>query len=353
MKKEFFMLPFTLILFLSIIFSILTVIFLCIDFFKSEGKKYDKLASIGSAVVALIMIFNLKIPIPEIYKVKNTINDYTDEMQVEINYDKRFFDVYYSLDNTNPEQGNKYETPFSISENTTVYAKTKFLLWWSDLSDNSFGFEKMIIENKTESSGTSNDKYDVQEDKAIPETDTKLENQVDGSAETNNQNEPDPDNAPQIDIQPQDEEPVSESSTDATTTPKPTQTTEPTNVSEGLNLTEGYNLMTYINQYRLESGISELAWDSSLEQAAQNIATAYATGTGASGNDWFITVGRQCNGAKNAQRAVSDWITGNDYIPSESELLLSSEYTQIGGALYYLPNGNEYGYHYFWVICLR
>lgn len=350
------MLPFTLILFLSIIFSILTVIFLCIGFFKPEDKKYDKLASIGSAVVALIMIFNLKIPIPEIYKVKNTINDYTEEMQVEINYDKRFFDVYYSLDNTNPEQGNKYETPFSISENTTVYAKNKFLLWWSDLSDNSFGFEKMTIENKTESSSTSNDKYDVQEDKPIPETetdtDTKLENQVDGSDETNNQNKPNPDNETQIDIQLEDEQPVSEPSTDSTT-PKPTQTTEPANVSEGLNLAEGYNLMTYINQYRLESGISELAWDSSLEQAAQNIATAYATGTGASGDGWFMTVGRQCNGAKNAQRAVSDWITGNDYIPSESEILLNYEYTQIGGALYYLPNGNEYGYHYFWVICLK
>lgn len=35
-----------------------------------------------------------------------------------------------------------------------------------------------------------------------------------------------------------------------------------------------------------------------------------------------------------------------DYIPSEKASLLNPEYTRMGGALYYLPNGNEYGYHY-------
>ena len=112
--------------------------------------------------------------------------------------------------------------------------------------------------------------------------------------------------------------------------------------------------MTYINQYRIEAGVEELAWDSELEQVAQNITASYATDISGEivGLDFWL-IGRPCNGVKNAQRAVSDWITGNDYIPSEADYLLDASITQMGGALYYLPDGNEYGYHYFWIVCLR
>lgn len=62
---------------------------------------------------------------------------------------------------------------------------------------------------------------------------------------------------------------------------------------------------------------------------------------------------RQCNGAKNANKVVSDWINGKAYIPPEKKILLNKKYKKIGGALYYSTKGNKYGYHYFWVVCLK
>lgn len=125
-----------------------------------------------------------------------------------------------------------------------------------------------------------------------------------------------------------------------------------TNVVEGQNPTEALALMTYVNQYRAEAGISPLTWHANLEQDAQMFARHFATGEGDIPIALYCVIGRQCNGAKNAQRAVSDWITGNDYVSSEADCILSEEHTRMGGALYYLPNGNEDGYHYFWVLCL-
>jgi len=109
----------------------------------------------------------------------------------------------------------------------------------------------------------------------------------------------------------------------------------------------------YIHQYRKESGISELTWDSVLEQTAKYTATSFAEGVAPISDSTCLLVGRQCSSATNAQEAVSDWIEGNKYIRSESNDLLDDKYTQIGGALYYLPNGSESGYHYFWIVCLR
>lgn len=46
-------------------------------------------------------------------------------------------------------------------------------------------------------------------------------------------------------------------------------------------------------------------------------------------------------------------MTGNKYILSEADKLLNEDITKMGGALYYLPDGNECGYHYFWIVCLN
>lgn len=152
-------------------------------------------------------------------------------------------------------------------------------------------------------------------------------------------------------------QPTPEPTPEPTPQPTPVSTSTPmpdsSSVNEGQNPLEGNALITYVNQYRSNAGVSELIWDSNLEQTAQNIATMFATGGYTEVDSSIMFIGRQCNGAKNAQRAVSDWMTGNAYIPSESENLLNAGYTQMGGALYYLSNGNEYGYHYFWVICLQ
>lgn len=125
-----------------------------------------------------------------------------------------------------------------------------------------------------------------------------------------------------------------------------------TTVVEGQNPKEAVFLMDYINQYRTAAGVNELAWNQELEQIAQ----AFAEPSQLENQDTLIScqlIGRQCNGAKTAQRAVSDWIEGNQWVSSESGRLLNSEYTQMGGALYYYPNGNAYGYHYIWIVCLQ
>ena len=110
--------------------------------------------------------------------------------------------------------------------------------------------------------------------------------------------------------------------------------------------------MTYVNLHRKDAGISMLNWGTEPERIVQSLRALYSTGLAIEGRVFYL-IGRQCNGAKTAQKAVSDWITGNDYIPSEKANLLNSEYTWMGSALYYLPSGNEYGYHYFWIICLE
>lgn len=165
---------------------------------------------------------------------------------------------------------------------------------------------------------------------------------------------------PEPTIQPTPEptpQPTPEPTVEPTLQPTPVPTAAPATdsalVNEGQNPSEGNALITFVNQYRSEAGVAALAWDSSLEQTAQNFASMFATGGLIEADPSIVFIGRQCNGAKNAQRAVSDWMTGNAYIPSESENLLNAGYTQMGGALYYLSNGNEYGYHYFGVICLQ
>ena len=158
--------------------------------------------------------------------------------------------------------------------------------------------------------------------------------------------------------------PVPTSTPVPTTTPVPTATPMPTDTpkpSDGsgstgnisvkeLRIEQSRDLMNYINKYRSNAGVSALSWNSSLGSDAESTARAWSNG-----GDVIIlgtTIARQCNGAKTASKAVSDWMEGNDYVPSYSSTLLGSQYTQIGAAMCYLPEGNEYGYHYFWCIIL-
>lgn len=201
------------------------------------------------------------------------------------------------------------------------------------------------------------------DDNEIPDanTDSKSEDLQDNSIDETEHQEEVLDESKNID-ELQDETPNEENQTTSpddlqpTTEPIQDSTSVPvinsTNIIEGQNPTEASALMTYVNQYRAEAGISPLTWNANLEQDAQMFARHIATGEGDIPFALYYVIMRQCNGAKNAQRAVSDWITGNDYIPSEADYILNEGYTSIGGALYYLPNGNEDGYHYFWVLCL-
>ena len=144
-----------------------------------------------------------------------------------------------------------------------------------------------------------------------------------------------------------------------TSTPKPSATPKPTkeqsdteSASGGneLRIEQSRDLMKHVNKYRSDAGVSALSWNSNLGSDAESFARSWA---GEGNAVVFCTnIARQCNGAKSASKAVSDWMEGNAYVPSYSATLLSSQYTQIGGAMCYLPEGNEYGYHYFWCILL-
>lgn len=296
-------------------------------------------ATLYSLIISFITLFTIEIPEPEIHFTKNdSKNSNGRYMTIKTH---KFFDSYYTTDGTDPENGEKYTELFITDYPTAVKAKNNFFWFWS--KEAVFSYPENISDN--------NNKAKLDEiNNTKDETENQIEEQINTETETI-PNETEQQNPPQTNTE-------TESQTDIyELLPIDLDEEEPlANISEpneGLNISEGSALMTYINQYRTQAGVGELVWDSSLEQVVQNIATTYATSGELIGDFSCVMVGRQCNGAKNAQKVVSDWITGNDYIPSEAESLLNAGLTQIGGALYYLPNGNEYGYHYFWIVCLR
>ena len=139
-----------------------------------------------------------------------------------------------------------------------------------------------------------------------------------------------------------------------TSIPTPTSANIPTresdkskqNINKGQNPHEAKKLMKYINNYRKKNGIADLKWNVIPEKEAKKIAKQFAQSKPTIRSQLQL-VARRCNGANNAEKVVSDWINGNKYIPSESNKLLKKEYTTIGGALYYLPDGDKNNYHYF------
>lgn len=333
------MLSFIIFFVLSILCAIATVILAFVALIKKENKIFSGLGTMFAAILTLIMGLNVNVPSPEIYPLDNETRTYFDNAEIYIK--SGGFDIYYSLDGSDPQDGEKYEYPIIITSSSTVSARSKFWFWWSNISKSPFRFEN--LSNSVNISHTDNTNLmPTTEPTQIP-TETPLVKPTPVPTEIPS---PKPTISPTI-------EPTQTPATTPVPTSTPIPTVTPIYISEGHNPSEGANLMTYVNQYRADAGVTTLEWNSELEQTAQNLASMFATGTSVIVDDTCHIIGRQCNGAKNAQKAVSDWITGNAYIPSESAHLLNAGYTQMGGALYYLPNGNEYGYHYFWVICLQ
>ena len=314
---------------------------------KNEKKKStiaSMFTSFFGTLISAVAIFNIEIPQPNIYPLNNDTQTYCESIEITMQSDNKYgMEIYYSLDGTDPINGDKYESAITISNSTTVCARSKFLGHWSKIVKEAYRFEKITYDDYVQLSIEGRVEYDTQEE--ILESEEPSENDDTEQQQSEQQGN--------SHVNPETNVPISTADQPNNDPSTQTQTTEPTSINEGLNIAEGYALMTYINEYRTEAGVGELAWDSELEQVAQNIATSYATEISGEivGLDFWL-IGRQCNGAKNAQRAVSDWITGNDYIPSEADYLLDASITQMGGALYYLPDGNEYGYHYFWIVCL-
>ena len=264
--------------------------------------------------------------------MNNESQIYTDQVEISIEQ-PNYIKAYYSLDGSEPMQGNKYEHPIVITKSTTVVARNKFLGFWSESSERAYIFEK--------EKNDTNEQSPSQDDSTMPDDNSQQGDQPDNTQEESAK----PENSDEPTNTQQDDQKTDSISAKVTSDQK--------GLSEGHNPSEAAKLLTYVNKHRKNAEISALNWDTDLERIAQSLSALYSTGLAIQGRDSFYMIGRQCNGAKNAKKAVSDWITGNDYVPSEKANLLNPEYTRMGGALYYLPDGNEYGYHYFWIICLE
>ena len=314
----------------GIIGILCSIVALLCEVFKvgKDTRLPASIASVLGLVIAVVTLFMTDLPEPNILPLDNESQIYTGNLEITMTSNDDLCTIYYSTDGTDPKDGYVYNDKIIISETTTVCARNNFWWWWSDIIKSPYEFEET--------------EYDAEEDELDEFKNTS------GLKENSTVFKLHPD-----ELEEQNEVEEKNNSDQANDTHLQTQTTVETKIEEGLNIAEGHNLMLYINQYRTENGLEELIWNDDLEREAQYIASVYAVdGAQPAGNGYHI-IGRQCNGAKNAQKAVSDWISGNSYILSEAGCLLSADYTQIGGALYYLPDGNEYGYHYFWIICLK
>lgn len=342
---------------ITVIFSIIALICAIIEG-AAKSTIYSTMAALFSALVTAISYKDIVVPMPIILPLNSETETYIDNVEVSIKSDKsNYLKIYYTLDGNDPEdKGHLYKDPIYITKSTTVCARIKFLWMWSEWTRESYKFEKILYDNQaihshSETSSLLNNSPDKNNDSAS-DTNVSSDNMTkpDNSEVSSKTEDESANSQDESSTMPDDEEaskPIEDSQPEQTPSTVPTAT-----ITEGINSAEGVELMNFINQYRAESGVASLTWNTNLEQEAQNLARKFATGEGDVGFGYYHVIARQCNGAKNAQRAVSDWITGNDYIPSESGSFIDANYTQIGGALYYLPNGNEYGYHYFWVICL-
>lgn len=124
--------------------------------------------------------------------------------------------------------------------------------------------------------------------------------------------------------------------------------------TEGINAIESYNMITYVNQYRVKAGIPELYWDPELAKQAQEFIIARVAGDLSDNTDSSIYwTSIKSKSIHDTQKMVSDLIEGTDGIKSDANSLLSATFTQMGSALYYSFDGDERGFHYFWIIFLK
>lgn len=245
-------------------------------------RNQDKKANIGSACAALfctlitvISFFKIEIPQPIIYPLNSDTQTYRERVGIDLRPDDggNVIKIYYSLDGTDPKDGDKYESTITIANSTTICARSKFLWRWSKIVKESYRFEKINYDDYGQLSIEAGGEYDTQEETLPSEMEEQVESDNTEQLHSGYQE------SPQINT----ESNVSNLTTGQSNNDSSTQqiqTTETASMNEGLNAAEGYSLLTYVNQYRIEAGVGELAWDSELEQAAQNIATSHATGIG-------------------------------------------------------------------------
>lgn len=132
------MLSFIIPLIVSGVFAILAILCLLISFFKEKSNgKFTKFASLFSAIVSFVLLFTTNVPVPSIYPLDNETTEYDEKVEVTIE-SYFFIDTYYTLDGSNPIDGERYNGKITLTESTTVSAKNHFLWWWSEVGKSSY-----------------------------------------------------------------------------------------------------------------------------------------------------------------------------------------------------------------------
>lgn len=153
------MISFIISLIIPIILAIVTFFFLW-KTFKTSGNKngiFNFLAAICTLVLTIYFGINIKPPTPVILPLDNETRIYSDNAKITI--ESGGFDIYYSLDGSDPQNGIKYEEPIIITSSTTVSAKCKFLWKWSEPSQRAYRFESIPITISNSTNPYVDDKF--------------------------------------------------------------------------------------------------------------------------------------------------------------------------------------------------
>lgn len=109
-------------------------------------RKKDNRSMLFSVFCLIFSIFSMlwtlldAIPVPTIYPLDNEAKLYDGPAEVYID-SYPLLTTYYTIDGSNPEYGDTYKNTFTVTKTTTVSAKNRFLVFWSELSQNTFRFE--------------------------------------------------------------------------------------------------------------------------------------------------------------------------------------------------------------------
>lgn len=146
---------------LSVLFGIATIVFAIIGIINKKSK-YDKIATLLSAVATLITYLNINIPQPTIYPLNNNTETLRESMLITITSDP-FAKIYYTLDGSDPKDGSVYSEPFVINKSTTVLAKARFLFFWSEPTKIEYHLASTTNENDEIANNESKQKQDNSE----------------------------------------------------------------------------------------------------------------------------------------------------------------------------------------------
>lgn len=128
----------------TILFGIITIIcaiyaIICLK--KESSPKSGILSiiiSVCSLIVTLLASFQIKLPSPIILPLGED-EIFENIIEISIKSEVKGCKIYYSLDGSDPkENGMEYQGTMGVSDSLTVCARSKFLVWWSDISKSSF-----------------------------------------------------------------------------------------------------------------------------------------------------------------------------------------------------------------------